>query len=246
MIGIFASSIGGTYKSEGRRLPTFLLNENSMLDNIKKYWKIESKVIIISASPSEYELNDSILECQKQAFKMSGLSYKTFNICDNRNSSALDNISEFDVLVLAGGHVPTQNEFFSRVDLKNKLKQYNGMIISWSAGSMNSAEVVYAQPELQGEGIDENYVKFIPGLGITKYMIIPHFQSIKNEVLDGLRVLEDITYPDSMGKEFIALNEGSYIMSLHGEEKIYGDAFLIKDGKSTQICRSGEVESEQI
>ena len=62
-------------------------------------------------------------------------------------------------------------------------------------------------------------------------MIIPHYQDVKNDIVDGLRVMEDITYPDSMGKEFLALNDGSFLVSVDGEESVYGEAFIIKDGK---------------
>ena len=44
-----------------------------------------------------------------------------------------------------------------------------------SAGSMNSSDIVYAQPELDGEVIDHNYKKFFKGLNLTKirfYIII--------------------------------------------------------------------------
>ena len=67
-------------------------------------------------------------------------------------------------------------------------------------------------------------------------MIIPHYQDIKTDMIDGLRMIEDVAYPDSMGKEFIALNDGSYIVSNHGVDTIYGEAYLIKDGQQTQIC----------
>lgn len=105
---------------------------------------------------------------------------------------------------------------------------------------MNCAEIVYAQPELEGEGIDPKYERFIPGLGITSQMIIPHFQDVRTDIVDGLRVIEDMAYPDSMGKEFIALNDGSFIISVDGVETLYGEAFLIKDGKQTQICKKDE------
>ena len=59
-------------------------------------------------------------------------------------------------------------------------------------------------------------------------------------MLDGLRLLEDITYADSMGHELIALNDGSYIVIEDGVETLYGEAYSIKDGKLRQICRDGE------
>ena len=77
-------------------------------------------------------------------------------------------------------------------------------------------------------------------MGITNINVFPHFQSLKDEYLDGLRLIEDITFADSVGHEMIALNDGSYIM--HKEEKttLYGEAYMIKDGQQTQICKNGE------
>ena len=88
--------------------------------------------------------------------------------------------------------------------------------------------------------IDPNYKRWIKGLGITKTNIFPHFEQLKDEVLDGMRLIEDITYSDSMGHEIIALNNGSYIIAENGAEILYGEAYSIKDGKQKQICTDGE------
>ena len=240
MIAILTSSLGGSYKVNGRRVPTYLLNENGLIDKIKHFWKNDSKVLIISAGPEEFERNDSILFCQKEAFAMSGLETYSFEICDSRNEALAEKIGEYDIILLAGGHVPTQNKFFKKIKLKQKLQNFDGMVIAWSAGSMNCAEIVYALPELEGEGINEDYERFIEGLCITKKMIIPHFQDVREDIVDGLRVIEDMAYPDSIGKEFIALNDGSFIISLDGDETLFGEAFLIKDGKQMQVCKKDE------
>ena len=65
-----------------------------------------------------------------------------------------------------------------------------------SAGSMNMAQTVYAQPEEPGEGIDPDYVRFFPGLDLTEVNVLPHYQKVKNDTVDGLRLFEDITLPD--------------------------------------------------
>ena len=236
MVAILTSSLGGSYKVDGKRYPSYLLRENGLTERIKEYWKDNSNVLVLSASPSEHERNDSLLSCQREAFLMTGLSVNSFEMCDDRNEGIIQRIDEFDVLLLTGGHVPTQNAFFKRLDLRKQLNRFKGIVISWSAGSMNCAQTVYAMPELEGEGTDPHYQRFIPGLGITKCMIIPHYQDIKTDMIDGLRMIEDVAYPDSMGKEFIALNDGSYIVSNHGVDTIYGEAYLIKDGQQTQIC----------
>ena len=101
---------------------------------------------------------------------------------------------------------------------------------------MNCAEMVYAGPELPGEAIDPNYQRWISGLGITKTNIFPHFEALKDEMLDGMRLIEDITYSDSMGHEIIALNNGSFIVVDNGTEVLYGEAYSIKNGELRQIC----------
>ena len=65
-----------------------------------------------------------------------------------------------------------------------------------SAGHMNCAEIVYAQPEMPGEAVDPDYRRFIPGLGLTKYNILPHYQAVKDDYVDGMRLFEDITFRD--------------------------------------------------
>ena len=106
---------------------------------------------------------------------------------------------------------------------------------------MNAAQTVYAQPELKGEAVSESYQRFLPGLGLAKTMILPHYQIIKYLLLDGLRVMEDITYPDSMGRSIYALPDGSYLLFKDGKEELHGNAWLISDGISRQINKENQV-----
>lgn len=236
MIAYLTSHIGGSYKKNGTRIPTQLSTENGLLDSLIKHWKDNSKVLIISADADDIEANDSIMNTFAASFPMSGLSISQMYICDNRNEKLVDNISVYDVLILAGGHVPTQNKFFEKIRLKERIKDFDGILIGISAGTMNSAEIVYAQPELEGESIDKEYERFLSGLGITKLMILPHYQDIKDDILDGQRLFEDITYSDSYGREFYALKDGSYFMIENKMTTLFGAAYLIKDGNIKQIC----------
>ncbi|MDE6518497.1 MAG: Type 1 glutamine amidotransferase-like domain-containing protein [Acetatifactor sp.] len=240
MIAILTSSLGGYRRVEGKRYPAPLFQENGLVEQIKRFWKENANVLLISASPEEYDRNDSILYIQREAFPMSGLPVNSFEMCDCRTEELIQRLEAYDVLVLAGGHVPTQNQFFKKLDLKRRLENFDGLVISWSAGSMNCAEMVYALPELEGEGVDAGYQRFLPGLGITRHRIIPHFQDVRTDMVDRLRVIEDMAFPDSMGREFIALNDGSFIIHDNGVETLYGEAYRIKDGHMTQICRQGE------
>ena len=240
MTAILTSSLGGQIKVDGKRIPTTLPETNGFLKTLKSLWRRDSKAIIISGSPSYYDKNDEVLACLKESIPMSGLSISEILMCDERNEASVQRLSEMDVLILAGGHVPTQNAFMKKLQLKEKLQDWNGLIIAWSAGSMNCAEMVYAGPEFPGEAIDPDYQRWITGLGITKTNIFPHFQELKDEMLDGMRLIEDITYADSMGHEIIALNNGSYIIVDDNGETLFGEAYRIKDGVQNKICNNGE------
>lgn len=240
MKAFLTSSLGGSSKVDGKRIPSVLLTDNGLLDKLKEVWIDNAKVMIICASPDDYEMNDSICECFKGAFPMSGLNISCMDKCDSRNEEFIEKLEEMDVVLLAGGHVPTQNQFMKKLKLKERLMNFNGLIIAWSAGSMNCAANVYAAPELEGEATNPYYERWISGLGITEVNIFPHYQFLKNEYLDGLRVMEDLVYVDSFQHEILAMNDGSYIVIEDGKEVLFGEAYLIKDGCKEQICKNGE------
>lgn len=240
MKAMLTSSLGGSRKVNGTRVPSVLIQHNGLLENLKSIWIENARVLIVCANPDDYEKNDAVCACLKESFPMSGLSISSIDKCDGRNPNAINNLEAIDVLILAGGHVPTQNRFLKQLGLKDLLSNYHGILVAWSAGSMNCADVVYAGPEFEGEAIDPLYERWITGLGITGLNILPHFQSLKGEYLDGFRLIEDITYTDSIGHEILALNDGSYIMLNDSQTTLYGEAYMIKDGQQTQICKDGE------
>ncbi len=240
MKAMLTSALGGSIKVNGTRVPDVLIQHNGLLDRLKSIWIPNARVLIICANPDNHEKNDGVYACLKEALPMSGLSISSIDQCDDRNPNSIDNLENIDALILAGGHVPTQNRFMKQLRLKERLLNYNGIVVAWSAGSMNCADVVYAGPELEGEAVDPLYERWITGLGITNINIFPHFQSLRDDYLDGLRLIEDITFDDSVGHEIIALNDGSYIMIDDGKITLYGEAYRIKDRQLTQICKDGE------
>jgi hypothetical protein len=81
-----------------------------------------------------------------------------------------------------------------------------------------------------------DYKRFIPGLGLTEYNILPHYNAVKNDILDGMRLIEDITFADSYGHTFYAITDGSYILQTEEGAEICGEAYMIHDGKIEQVC----------
>lgn len=235
------STIGGSYVEDGTRIPCPFLDDNHFLEILRKHWPDNAKCLILSSSPDNNKLNDSFLMIFQEAFPMSGLSLSKIDICDCRNEDKLAEIVyDYDVLLLAGGHVPTQNEFFHRIHLKELIHRFTGTIIGISAGSMNSAGLVYAQPELDEEVTDPNYKRYLEGLDLTKISILPHFQELREETIGGLRVLEDISLEDSRIKPYYALVDGSYVFIDDNGETLYGEAYWIENGLITKVCENGE------
>ena len=70
--------------------------------------------------------------------------------------------------------------------------------------------------------------------------IFPHFEALREDWLDGMRVVEDIVFQDSFLHEIIAMNNGTFILvDENGKHMLYGEAYRIRDGKMEQICQQG-------
>ena len=104
---------------------------------------------------------------------------------------------------------------------------------------MNCADVVYCPPELEEEVLDDNFNRYLKGLGLTNINIMPHFEEYQKMVICGKRYIEDVIVPDSHKTDIIALNNGSYIVIQNNQSTIYGESYLIRNGQITQILSKG-------
>ena len=225
---------------QGVRLPCILDRRNGFVDRLAACYKPDSRAVIVSADPCNAPLNDEMAQTFAGALAYHGLAPRDMTLIDARNErDAARIVTLSDFLILAGGHVPTQLAFFEQIGLRALLREYTGVVMGISAGTMNCARTVYVQPELPGESVDPGFVRFAPGLGLTEYMLLPHYQRARHFTLDGRRLYEDITYADSMGHTFLALVDGSYIEQHGGHAMLRGEAYRIADGQLTQICREG-------
>ncbi len=221
--------------------PRAILNaENGFVDRLRQYLPQQMRCLFICSNPDLPDVTDHIGRAMKRCFEEAGFRFRSFDILDRRNQTQVQTLLwRSDLLILAGGHVPTQNSFFQEMGLKRLISDYQGVVLGISAGTMNAAELVYAQPELEGESAPD-FQRYYPGLGLTKVMVLPHYQKVKDEYLDGKRLFEDITYPDSMGKTFHALPDGSYLLIEQGKTTLFGDAWVIRDGCLQRCCGWGQ------
>lgn len=222
--------------------PRAILNpENGFLDNLRQCLPEHPQCLFICSSPDDPSFTDRVAAEMADAFAEADIEFAGCSTLDRRNQEdAQLLIWQSDFIILSGGHVPTQNEFFQEIGLRELLENYQGVVLGISAGTMNSAERVYAQPEEAGES-DPEFQRFLPGLGITDVNVLPHYQQVKDYELDGLRLFEDITYADSMGECFFAFVDGTYLLVEDGQTTLFGEAYRIQDGVCEQISETGDV-----
>ena len=215
---------------------------NGFVDELRKALPGPCTALFIASDPDNPERIYRFYNNMPGSFAEIGIPFTQADVLLRENQDRCGElIANADVIFLCGGHVPTQNRFFQDIALRERLADWDGVIVGVSAGSMNAADVVYAQPEEPGEAVDPGFRRWLPGLGLTRHMILPHYQKEKDGWLDGMRLYEDITYPDSAGNRFYAMVDGTYLLGRDGREELRGEAYLIRDGVLTQISREGDV-----
>lgn len=214
--------------------------ENNFVEQLRAVLPPNPRALFVCADPDSHDMTCRFGADTAFAFCMASMPFCAYAVLDGSNmESAAFLVENSDLIVFAGGHVPTQNAFLMECGLPELLCDFDGVIIGISAGSMNLAEEVYMQPEEPGES-DPEFRRFTPGLGLTGVNILPHYQKVKNNILDGLRLYEDITFADSMGHCFFAIPDGSYIYQDDNELTLWGEGILIRDGVAEMLTRKGE------
>ena len=201
-------------------------------DDLKTEWPEEASILCVPADPENEEDTKIQMDRVLDAFEFSNLPVKETKILKNESGNELKKlISKANVLFFAGGHAPTQLAYMKTIGLKNALSEYDGIIITLSAGSANSAYNVYLVPEFDGEATDPNFVKFSDGLDLTNIQMIPHMEYMKSMKLDGLDYINDIIIPDSYGRRFYMITDGSYFKIKDGRTTFSGIGEIVEDGK---------------
>lgn len=225
-------------------LPDFpaLNPANGFVDELKKALPETCRALFIASDPDDDANLRRFAEGMERGFAEIGIRFAELSLLFRETQDECGYLlTHSDVVFLCGGHVPTQNAFFLEIALRERLAGWDGVVVGVSAGSMNAADLVYAQPEEPGEAVDPGYQRFLTGLGLTGRNIIPHYNQEKDLTLDGMRLYEDITYADSMGHRFYVLVDGSFILGRDGAEELRGEAYLIENGVLTRISGEGDV-----
>lgn len=220
-----------------------LLNpDNQLLDRLYAVLPQNPRVLFVASNPEDHAGTCRFGADVFCAFAEADITFSKYTVLDGTNAvSAKKLVHSSDFIIFAGGHVPTQNAFLNGIRMRQLLQDFDGVVMGISAGSMNLADTVYVQPEEPGES-SPDFRRFAPGLGLTRFQILPHYQKVKDNILDGLRLYEDITFADSMGNSFIVLPDGSYIYQDDEEQTLLGEGYRLKNGIMELLARDGETQ----
>lgn len=247
---VFLTSSFIKYQPADSYIPSPIDESNHFGDNLRKYWVPNTRFLIFASDPCDTAMAKQIEREIRDGFSLSGFSiseirifhyqyiedYRKQNDCDSTlaaKEALKDALQWADVFFLAGGHVPTENAFMKECDLKSLINNpdiFDGIFIGLSAGSMNAAEEAYLAPELSGESIDPEFVRFTDGLGFTGINIVPHFEYVQTVILDGRKLISDIVAEDSKNRDIYLINDGSYFMIRNGITEFFGEGMIMKNG----------------
>ena len=202
------------------------------------------RVLLVSAAPDDKGFTDSVKKGMSECIHASGIRTASITMLERRNAGkAGELVKQADWIILCGGHVPTQNRFLHEIGLKEMMKGFDGVVMGCSAGSMNCAEDVYSHPEMPGEATDPHYKRWLKGLGLTNINLVPHFEQVRYAQVDGLRLFEDIAFPDSWGHRFYTFRDGGYVKVKDGRTTLHGESFEITRGAMHRISEENKTYS---
>ncbi|MDD3186896.1 MAG: Type 1 glutamine amidotransferase-like domain-containing protein [Bacilli bacterium] len=186
--------------------------------------KGKSNLVSIGAK-REYEKNDKYFygtidtnSVEKQ-FSFSDLNQ--FSLIDGRTprKEGLELLEKADIIYLQGGDPFAQLDYIRNNNYDKFLKDYKGIIIGFSAGSMNLSKISFYSK-------DEDYPEtcFYEGLGLVNITIDPHFDITDNSRINELKEC-------SLKKEIIGLPDNSLIIVDENDNIIeYGANYKYSNG----------------
>ncbi len=218
------SAIGTSVKIDGVRKPCPLTDTNQFLTNFKNSLPKRRVALYFASTPATFENNDQYASCIQNSFALSGVPFAENYVVDDRTTNVAELVAKADFIYLMGGRTLVQHEFFERIQLRQLLANFDGVVLGESAGAINMADHAYESRE------DLNEVShWFQGLGLTQYNVEPHFAETNVELI------EQTLIPDSRKAPFIAIADRSYIMEKDHVATLYGEAWLFQNGAYRQI-----------
>ena len=111
----------------GCELPCIFFECNGFVENLRRHVREGMRFLAIAAWKDDHARNDEMAETFAGCFRWHGMGFSSAKVLDSRNQAdAAELVAHSDVILLAGGHVPTQNAFFHEIGLRDLLADYPG------------------------------------------------------------------------------------------------------------------------
>ena len=108
---------------------------NGFADRIRASVPSPCKVLFICSDPDSHEQTDGFAQAVRANLEALGLQFNQYAVLDGRNEDkAGELVGGAELIILAGGHVPTQNRFFVKVGLREWMRSFDGVLVGISAG----------------------------------------------------------------------------------------------------------------
>lgn len=236
---IFLTSYLSTHiKDEnGNRIPLPIPDENQIVTNLKKSLGGTRRLVYVANDPHSLADNKEKIFTVVESFHQTGLAFTENILLDKRNQKhAKEIIANADLIILSGGKCRCQNRFLRKIKMQKLLRNYHGVVIGISAGSMNLGQIVANFPE---DLADLKEPRWLKGLGLVDMTIIPHFDGTTKTYqipCEDFDITHDYIFPMSHKTAFLAIPNDSYLI-IDAEQKthFYGPAYTIKQGVVTKI-----------
>ena len=192
---------------------------------------VRDSLVFVSAWPSDYERNDSDSAGMHHMFEECNMSFKRFNVIDNRTDAlyAKRLIREASCIFLMGGHAVQQFQLICEKGICEEICESSAVILGVSAGSSNMAK--------RALDIWESLVPY-DGLGLADITIKAHITQQNQELLQTLlRVSVEQNLP------ICAMEDESAIFLKDGHGTYTGQIYWVKNG---EVCPLSSEILEQV
>ena len=189
-------------------------------NNLLKDIPSNSTITFIATTFNNYEKTDYNLNKIIDMFKNIGINFKTIHLIDSRieESTMKEYLKESNIIFLMGGNPEEQMDKINEYHLASIIKNFSGIILGVSAGSMNqTTNVIYYDEE-----IGERLIEY-EGLGFLDINLYPHLD------FNNIPYLKEIFEVSKHGK-IIALPNESFIKIINNIPEYHGEHYYVENG----------------
>lgn len=186
--------------------------------------KEKESIAFIPGEYGNYEKTERFILNDIEWFKEIGIEFKKKYILGKETYSKKemqDILKNANVIFLMSGYATCQNEFLEKNNLKEIIKDSNGIVVGISAGAINLGKISVCSKDIP-KGIEETSI--YKGIGRIDYTFEPHFKNEKETELS-----PDLKYISSRIKLYGISNDVGIRLLNNNYELIDGTMYTIEN-----------------